>query len=205
MTASRKKDEPLSETTKSYLRDLYLREVWGREKSDMLGNKFTQKGIMCETDSIQLVENVTGNKYFKNLKTFKNNYLVGTPDIISPVLIDIKTSWDLFTFSAVNEEKAKKDYYYQLLGYMFLTGQHASRLVYSLVNTPDDITNQELYKLSFNMPNGEHMKYKNNYIFDDIPESLKIKYYDFVYSQEEIEKLKLKIIDAREYLSHLTI
>lgn len=204
MVSSRKKDEDLSETTKTYLRELYLKEVWGRQKTDLLANKYVRKGIMCETDSIELVERVTGRKYFKNVKTFENEFIIGTPDIVDP-LIDIKTSWDLFTFSSVDEEKALKDYYYQLLGYMVLTGSGDSILTYCLVNTPEEMINDELYKMSFKAPESIIDSHKNNYIFDDIPEALRVKQYGFDYSDIEWRTLQLKIASARNYLSSLSI
>ncbi len=205
MVKSRKKDEILSETTKAALREIYIREVWGRERTDVLANKYMQKGIMCETDSIAMVERVTGNKYFKNQKTLENDYIIGTPDIISPNLVDIKTSWDIFTFSAVDEDQARKDYYYQMLGYMWLTGHEKATLTYCLVNTPDTLVNDELYRLSFKFQNGEEEQYRHNYIYDDIPEELRVKEYEFSFSEQDVEEIKSKIVAAREFLAGLSL
>lgn len=205
MTKSRSKDDPLSETTKSYLKELYIKEVFGREKSDMLANKFTQKGIMCETDSLEMVERVTGQKYFKNIKKVCNDYICGTPDVIDEQIIDIKTSWDLFTFANITEEKAKKDYYYQLLGYMHLTGRSKASLIYCLVNTPKHLMDQELYRLQFSLAEGENLKYKNNYIFDDIPESMRVKIYSIDYVEEDMKLLQMRINDCRNYLLQLSL
>ncbi len=97
MTNSRAKDEVLSETAKDYLRELWIREIYGREKYDAK-NKFTDKGIQCESDSFDLVKEVSGKTYFKNQKQLENEFIKGTPDLVKP-LIDIKTSWDIWTFS----------------------------------------------------------------------------------------------------------
>lgn len=206
MVNSRKKDEMLSETTKSYLRDVWIKEVWGREKTDMLANKFTQKGIMCETDSINLVEKVLGKAYFKNQKTLTNEFVTGTPDVINPDLVDIKTSWDLFTFASVDVDKATKDYFYQLLGYMWLTGKKVAFLTYCLVDTPDELADNELMRMFYQkVPEDQIEKYKNNYKFDDIPAEKKVKQYRFEFDESLIETLKLKIDASRQYLQTLSL
>jgi len=205
MTNARKKGELLSETTKTYLQEIYIKEVWGREKSDMVGNRYTQKGIMCETDSLELIERVTGKKYFKNQKTLENEWIVGTPDVTGQDLVDIKTSWDVFTFMNATEDQAKKDYYTQVLGYMWLLGVQTATVSYCLVNTPEKTINDELYRLSFKLPEDQIEKYRNNYIFDDIPENLRIKSYSYVYDENIVENIKNKIKNARDYLSEITL
>ncbi len=202
LTNSRKKDELLSETAKSYLRELWIKEVWGREKSDMVGNKFTQKGIMCETDSLNLIEKVTGKKYFKNQKTLENDWIIGTPDVTSSELVDVKTSWDLFTFMSVTEEQARKDYYFQVLGYMWLLEQKKAIVMYCLVNTPEIIITDEMYRLSFKLPEDQVEKYRVNYIFNDVPEKNRIKSYIFEYNETIVEEIKKRITYAREFLQN---
>jgi len=200
MTNSRSKSDILSETAKSYLREIYIQEVFGRTKIEMIGNKYTKKGIECETDSIELVERVTGNKYFKNNIEIENDYVIGTPDIIKPNLIDIKTSWDLHTFAAVDEKKALKDYFWQLIGYMWMTGEKDSTLIYCLVNTPEDLISHALYQLSFNIPEELTDQYRNNFIFDDIEESKRVKSYSIKWEDEYEVQLRERIDAARNYL-----
>ena len=205
MVTPRLKSEVLSETTKSFLNDIYIKEVFGREKSEMVANKYVRKGVMCETDSLELLERVKGEKHFKNNKMLENAYIVGTPDIITLDKIkDIKTSWDLFTFFGVDEDQAQRDYYYQLLGYMILTGKKYAELVYCLVNTPEQMMNDELYRLKFYLPEEEAESYDINYIFDDIPEERRIKVFSFEYIKEEAELLEGKIKLSRVYLSALS-
>jgi len=115
MVKPRAAGELLSATTKSYLKELWIKETFQRDKIDMIGNKYTTKGTIVETDSIELYEHVSSVSYFKNNEQLKNDYLVGTPDIVAPNLIDIKSSWDIFTFGAVDEKKARADYYWQPL------------------------------------------------------------------------------------------
>lgn len=209
MTKSRGSD-PLSETTKAYLREIWIAEVFGREKED-IKNKFCDKGIACESDSLSLVEKVTKQTYFKNKKTFENEFIKGTPDVITAnSVLDVKTSWNIFTYAGVDNEKAKKDYYLQVYGYMWLTQTKKSSLIYCLVNTPENIIQDEIYKASFRNPElGDNKeaeeKFRKNYIFDDIDPKLRMKKYDFEFDEELLDGLKEKIITARAYLNALSL
>ena len=206
MVEPRLKSETLSETTKSFLVEVFIEETYGRKKTDTVANKFMRKGTMCETDTIELVERVTGETLFKNNEQLENDWFIGTPDIIkADKVLDTKTSYDLWTFAEVTEDKATKDYYYQLLAYMDLTGTKKAELVYGLVNTPIEMISDEMYRLSFYMDDKEAETYKINYIFDDIPEENRVKKYTFEYSAEDIERVREKIVLAREYLASMSL
>lgn len=209
MIQSRSKD-PLSETTKSCLREIWIKEVFGREKFDTK-NKYVDKGTACESDSLDLIKTVTGKTYFKNQEKLENDWICGTPDVITrDSVIDVKTSWDIWTYASVTVESAKKDYYYQMMGYMWLTHKALCDLVYCLVDTPEEIVNSEMYKLSFRYPeigiNDEgDAKYKKNYLFSDIDPKLRMKSFSFQINMDEIEELKVKIQQCREYLNTLSL
>lgn len=212
MVAPKAKTEVLSETAKTYLRELWILEVFGREKLDK-ANKYTIKGVMVEPDSMSLVSKVTGKTYWKNRKRLENEFICGTPDIIEKEggvdnrIIDIKSSWDIWTYMAVNDLKARKDYYYQLLGYMWLTDTETSNLMYCLVNTPEPIMDDEIYRMSFKLGDSTDVTelLKKNYIFDDIDEKMRLKSYVFDRNSEDIESLKIKILAAREYMKGLSL
>ncbi len=204
----RSKSETLSETTKTYLRELWIKEVYGREK--YIQTKYMDKGISCESDSLELVKTVTGKTYFKNQKELSNEYIVGIPDVIDTnSIIDIKTSWDLWTFASVDEESAKKTYFAQLMGYMMLAEKKECTLAYCLVNTPLEQINYEMYKLKASgaikdTPEEEEKALKN-YMFDDIEAKKRIKTYNFTFEEEVKEKLIARIQAAREYMSTISL
>jgi hypothetical protein len=209
MVQSRSKD-PLSETTKAHLREIWIKEVFGREKYDAK-SKYTDKGVACESDSLDLIKEVTGKTYFKNQKNLANDWITGTPDVIDKeAVIDTKTSWDLWTFAAVTEESAKKDYYWQMIGYMWLTEKEHAILAYCLVDTPEDIISGELYRLSFRYPDigvsdENDKKYRKNYIFSDIAPALRMKEILFDFNAEDVEEVKVKIEQCRQYLNGLSL
>lgn len=204
MTNGRKKDELLGETAKSYLRDIYIQETFGRDRSYQTISKYTKKGTMVESDSLDLVEKVTGQKYFKNAKHLENDFIQGTPDIILPErIVDIKSSWDLWTFSGVTGEQAYKDYFYQLFGYMWLTGTREADLMYCLVNTPEELIVDDLYRLSYVIQDTEPLRV--NYIFDDIAPELRFKKYVFEFAQDVADQVTERVEAAREYLKGLSL
>lgn len=214
MTKSKTKD-PLSDGTKTYLRDIYIKEMYGRSKPE-IDNKYTKKGKIVESDTLDLIKEVTGRTHFKNSTELDNDFIKGTPDVITKddLVIDAKSCFDIWTFAAKDHKKIAKDYYYQILGYMWLTGKNNGQICCGLVNTPEEIIVKELYKISWSIPelasNGQEAEVKEqeirrNYIYDDIPAVERLKCFDFARNQEDIDALKDKVRLAREYLNTLTL
>lgn len=197
----------LSETTKSYLQELWIKEVFGREK--VVSTPAMKKGTSVETDSLELLKEVSGEAYFKNQRTIENDYLVGTPDVIDKsgnLVIDIKSSWDIWTFTKVEQSQALKDYDWQLTGYGWLTGMKNLSLVYALVNTPEFIIKDQLYKMSFSCPPETDMEqFRVNFIFDDIPAKMKIKRFNSPMVDEKIEMIKSQVERSRGYMKGLSL
>lgn len=208
LTNGRSKDEVLSMTTKTYLRELWIKETFGREK--FVITKYMTKGITVESDSLDLLQKATNVTYFKNKKKLENEFITGTPDVIeTDFILDIKSSWDLWSFAGVDQDTAYKNYFGQLLGYMWLTGKKKSQLSYCLVNTPEVQIQNELYKLTMSGiiddTNEDQEKAKMSYLFDDIPADMRIKTYHFDFDEEVQSKLIERIGAAREYLSILSL
>lgn len=209
MTDPRSKSETLSETTKSYLLEVFIEAKYGRKKD--ISNKYMDKGLFCEEDSLSLVSNaVYKAPVFKNKATFKNEFIVGTPDLIlENEVVDIKTSWDIFTFF---NSDLSKDYYWQLMGYMALTGKTKARLIYCLVDSPDFLLEQEKRSLAWKMglidheTNKEYLQkveqLEKNMTFKDIQESERVRIFDIEYSETEIQRLYSRIEQCREYLTN---
>jgi len=146
MTDSRTKD-PLGETCKKHLIECYVERKYGRNRE--LRNKYIAKGLAVEEQSITLYSRVTKQFLVKNKQTYENKYIIGTPDMV-PVR-DVKSSWDLWTFYNVLVNAPNKAYWWQMQGYMALTGDAEARLIYTLIDTPDNLIQQEFRKLSYEM------------------------------------------------------
>ena len=117
----------LSETAKSYIESLYLKNVFGYK--EIVQTDEMLKGILTESDSLKLVHEVLGGDFrFKNRELLENDYIKGTPDIILKDCIeDIKSSFTIKTF--YNSEITTL-YEWQLRAYMWLTNRKKARLIY---------------------------------------------------------------------------
>ena len=206
LTKSRVKNE-LSETCKTELIKIWIENEYGRKRD--ITTKFTEKGIICEQDSIDLLNKKTKSGLVKNTKLYSNDFITGMPDIVDRDITDIKTSWDLLSYVQSDEDKARKTYYYQLLGYMALVGAKTGHIAYCLVDTPDSFIRDELYKQSFQTdPESPEYKTKEQEIiknmkFGDIPEDKRVKIFDFEFDQKMIDEVYLKVGEWRNYLNEL--
>lgn len=210
MTEPRSKSETLSETTKSYLLECWVKSKYGREKD--ISNKYMEKGLFCEEDSLDLVSKVVYNRpVFKNKARYENEFITGTPDLITEDhVLDIKTSWDIFTFFNSDVSKA---YYWQLQGYMALTGKRRAVLCYCLVNAPEHLIEDEKRRLAWKMglidpeSNAKYLEkskqLEKNMTFTDIPESDRVIRFNIEYNEEDVQRLYSRVEQCREYMNDL--
>jgi hypothetical protein len=185
MTNPRKKGEVLSETTKTYLQDWTKEQIYGVKH--VITSKYLTKGIEVENDSIAFAEKVLGwNFAVKNEESYDDDFFTGTPDVIFPreKVVDIKSSWDCFTFPLFADEVPNKDYFYQLQVYMHLTGLKEAELVYVLMETPEDLT---------------HVHYD----YSEVKPEHRVKVFPIQYDEEVIDQLHTRIIDSRNYINQL--
>lgn len=218
MTESKSKSDPLSETTKTHLIDVFVQNKYGRQSD--ISNRYVSKGLMVEEDSITLYSRVKKNFFKKNDQHLSNDFIKGTPDLFTGLeitaadtIIDIKSSWDIYTFFRVHTQGINKMYYWQLQGYMALTGATKAKLVYCLVNTPESLIADEQRKLMYRMgvidPSGndefakacEELEHAMR--FDDIPMHERVIEIEVVRSQDDIDKLYQRVKDCRAYLNEL--
>jgi len=208
MTNPRSKGDLFSQTTKMYIQELVLRDKYGIQKE--FSSRYTDKGNEVEDKSIELCNNVLDLGFlWKNEDYFENDYITGTPDVNTDTfLLDVKSSWDATTFPFFESELPNKDYFYQLQGYMWLTGKEKSLLCYCLINTPPLIVEDEirrehwkLHLIDEDLGLREHVLKKHN--FDHIPMEKRIRVYEVEKDEQVIETLKEKIELAREYYEML--
>lgn len=212
MTDPRNKSDGLGETCKAHLMECYVSKKYGREKD--ITNQYIEKGLVAEEDSLDLYSVVKGQVFVNNTETFRNDYFVGTPDIVLPKqVIDIKTSWDIFTFFNQLAKPLNKDYFWQLQAYMDLLGAHEAKLVYCLVNTPLKLVEDQKRKLLYTMavidPDADQayldacQMVDKNSTFDDIPQT--DRYIEFTIQRDwdAIDKAHTRVRECREFLNQL--
>lgn len=197
----RSKQEVLAKTTISYLDDIYKKEYFGRHKK--VTSKYLEKGVLMEDEAIAMLSRIEETEYVKNKIRMMNDYISGEPDIITDdEIIDIKCSWDYTTFPLTETEIPTKNYYYQLQGYMELTGRKKARLIYCLMNTPQHLIDKEL-SIAFNEE--EKQEVLDRMLYDDVPEQKRIKVFHIEYDKDVIEDLYSRIDKARQYLNTIKV
>jgi len=204
MTEPKSKSETLSETTKNHLVDVWIRHKYNRK--ELITSKYMEKGTMVEEDAMTLYSRFRKQYYVKNEKILTDDFIKGIPDIITEkTVIDLKSSWDIFTFFRTKQKTVEKMYYWQLQGYMSLTGKENARLVYCLVNTPQVLIDDEIHRLQYkHLSEADMLKARNqiemNSIFDDIDIQDKIYEIEIKRNNEDIERLYNRIIDCRNWI-----
>ena len=184
LTDPRSKTELLSQTSKSYVDQWMKEQIYGVKKE--ISSKYISKGIDQEDEAIdKAIEWLDLPFALKNEAHFENDHFTGTPDLlVEDMVIDIKNSWDCFTFPLFEKECPNRDYYAQLQIYMHLTGKRKAMLCYVLLDTPE----------TYNSP---------AISYDAMAKEYRIKTFTFDYDQELIDKLITRVENARQYIETL--
>ena len=107
----------LSKTAQKHLLDVYITEKYGRKRD--IQTKQMKKGVEVEGNSIEMLSEYLKKPLEKNEERFKNDFITGLPDIIDGNhIIDVKSSYDLWTFLGNLPDKLDNLYYWQLMSYM---------------------------------------------------------------------------------------
>lgn len=208
MTESRSKSEVLSETAKGYIQDLFKERELGIYKE--FSSRYTDKGLEMEDEAIQFASEVLNWEFVvKNETRFNNEWLTGEPDInTDSLLADIKCSWSGSTFPMFDDTLKNKAYYWQLVGYMWLTGKKKSELVYTLMDTPHQIVEDEIRRAHWKACLiDEDLELRqavmDMHSFSHIPNELRVKRFIVELNDSDIDKIKNRIESAREYYDSL--
>lgn len=207
MTNPRSKTELLSETTKTYCKDWLKGQIYNRQKE--FSNKFTEKGNIVEDASLDFIaKQLDLGMLIKNEQHFENEFMRGTPDAILPdYVIDVKNSWDCFTFPLFDNEIENNGYYYQLQGYMALTGLKKAKLIYCITDTPENLIERECkywcLKNGYEMDIDIYNQFYNKMTFGDIEDRFKIKIFDIEFDENIIKDIEKRVFDCQLYINEL--
>ena len=220
MVEPKAKSETLSETTKTHLIDKFVSHKYGRQTD--ISNKYIAKGLEVEEDSLTLYtrfKKIYDKPSRKNEQWLKNEFICGTPDLFygesiekSDHVVDLKSSWDIFTFFRTKSKKLNPMYYWQLQGYMALTGAKQATLAYCLIDTPDAMINDEKRKLLWKMgvtteDNADYqeacIEIEKLCLYSDIPLEERVLETVIERNEEDINRLYTRIEQCREYLKTL--
>ena len=201
------------------LEEIFDAVFWKRKKP--LENKFLEKGIISEEDSLQLISDIDSyggvpTFYCKNEEQIENDYAQGLPDNIQDMVRDVKTNYDYFTFKAA---KSKSDtialYRFQIKCYIWILisiGRNISRtgeLIYCLVNTPAHIIQRELESMWHKMGKPQLKEDEdNNMHFKDVEKASQFErnhICDIVQFKKEFSTFDLENKEWRNIPKHMRL
>lgn len=207
MTNSRTKGELLSETCKTYLDEWVKSELYSRNRD--ISSKYMDKGNECEGDAIEFVAGIMGWDFaMKNEQFYQDEHFTGTPDIlIGDTVQDIKCSWDCFTFPLFDTELANKDYYYQLQGYMALTGKQSGAINYCLMDASEELINRECVRQSYAQGKGGEIdtdlydEVRSKMTYSNIENTLRLKRFEVKRDDTVITAIRERVELCRKYIN----
>jgi hypothetical protein len=205
----------IGETAIKYLVECYVERVYGRKKD--ISNKYIEKGLSVEEDAITLYSRLTKKFFKKNDQRVNNAFVSGEPDLFegesimdAEQIIDTKSSWDIFTFFFSKTEKVDKGYFWQMQGYMDITGAKKATLAYCLINTPDVMIEDEKRRLLWKMgavtdQNDDYLKaaeeVEKSMRFDDIPMKERLILITVDRDDAAIKQIHDRVIEGRGILN----
>jgi len=200
------KNPQLGETAKTYLKEWVISQLTGKEKR--VESKYFEHGIFAEEAAIERAEKHFQTSFTQQQVSFENDFFNGKFDAANDdMVIDVKCPFEVFTFPYF-ESKPPQNYYGQLQVYMDLSGINKASLVFCLENHSDDeidrLAQKMAYKVGLDEPNIDHWNAaKLELTYDHLPESMRIKTYDFVKDQSYIDAAKEAVLMSREYIKNV--
>ena len=199
-------DFELSETAKTFCETWVKEKLYDRKKE--FTSKQTDKGNRVEDSGIAELTEYFGWPFMteKNQGRLSDEYMQGECDILpsDSLVVDLKSSWDCFTFPLFDDVIPDKDYEWQIRGYMHLYAREQGSVVYLLSDMPEEMIEKELrFKLKEGFTKDEFEKARAFYIYSHLPMNLRVKKFDFTHDPELVEKIKERVIHCRTYISSL--
>lgn len=208
----------LSETTKAHLLECWISERYSRDNEII--SKYMKKGVAVEEAAITQYS-LQKKKFFKkNVEKLENEFIRGTPDLYvgksvteSEEIIDIKSSWSIFTFWANFHKPINRDYQCQLLGYQALSNARKSSLAYELVSTPHKLIEDEVTRKKWEWDNidpesdpdfnklADYIRASMKY--EDIPLSEKLIEFEIPWDENMIDKIYERCKMGRKFIQKL--
>lgn len=206
----KKTSDLVSKTAQSYLIELFIEQNYNRKKD--ISSKYTSKGNLVEELSMTLLCEVDKTFYKKNEENLSNEFISGTPDIITQdCVIDIKSSWDIWTFANAEVTPAN---YWQMQGYLWLTGKTKGYVNYCLSDTPEMLIKDEQRRFAWqnNILDWDHpeteilfAEIERNMTYSDIPSIEKVKKFEIDFDEDSINQLKYAIERARIFYEKIKL
>jgi len=198
------KSTELPQGVKTYLRNLYREETYNRKKR--LESKYILKGNLQEKEATQMYSVFKQTPFARNFDRAYNDWISGEYDLYIGKDIynvkegfDTKCSFDLSTFP-FKEDPLDWNYYWQNMGYMWLSGAKTWTTVYCLTNTPSSMIEDMIYREKFrwegnDIPLWKKLEIINNNVFDDKSFASEILKQDAIPNPDSEDEDNIKAVD----------
>lgn len=191
--------------TKTYVQEWLISQLTGKTKH--IESKYLKSGIERESKSLARASKYFGIELVKNTNQLENEFFTGEFDArTDDMVIDVKSSWDAFTFPFFDTEP-DKGYYKQLQIYMDLTGLEKAALVYCLENGTEEMIESLSWKIAkeegTEEPDISHWeKAEKELNYDHLSDEMRIKVFNFERDEVLIENMKQAVLDCRKYIEN---
>lgn len=185
-------------------------EFYGKSKG--FKNKYTEKGILLEPESIKYAASqLAWGEVEKNTVRLCNDYLEGETDIYLPKLelvADIKNSWSQDTFPIFDVKIPITGYDDQLKGYCELWNVEKGLLIYTLMDAPehmiDKAARHRQYELGMDDLEMElYESVKSDMTYSQFPDRLRIKTFQVGRDNQRMQKVADKVEQINKYIKTL--
>jgi len=199
----------LGKTGLTYCQNWLKEQIYNRKKE--FTNKYVQKGLIMEDNSLDFVADQLGfGMLLKNETYFENDYITGTPDIVlKDLIIDVKNSWDVFTFPLFESEiSLNHDYYFQAQCYMDICNIDKYKLIYVISDTPRHLIIAEAKRYMWQsgieeLDNELFEDFHKKMTYSDVSANLKIKVFEIGRDKDIIDKIYSRVQECRDYIDGL--
>lgn len=225
-------DHPeLPQGAKTYCEKWLKEKLYERRKN--FANQYLEKGIAVEDESIAYASDHLGwGEVAKNEEWFEDEYMQGTPDVITelttyteveggvqtglaPTVIDMKNVWDCFTMPLFEDAIPTPGYETQLQVYMHLVSKeykiefNAALLCYALMSAPLNVMEKQMRSLSWEegqqgfITDEIRQRVHREMSYDEFGPELRLKTFEVKRDPAVIEELIKRVEMCREYIPTL--
>jgi hypothetical protein len=202
----------LSEGCKTHLMDVWIANEFGRTSKD-IRSKYIEKGIQMEDSGIIAYGIVKGWIPEKSTIRKDDGFIMGEIDYEKrDTIYDNKCSWDIWTFYRnvkYLDNPRGNPYYPNMQGYMRLWNKPKSKVVYTLLDTPEKLIENEKKRIAYDFTGSEQMleealaEVEKNLKYSDIPINRRIIEINIDRDDEYIENIPLVVKACRTYLNNI--
>jgi hypothetical protein len=202
----------ISEGCKTHLMDVWIANEFGRTTRD-IKSKYIEKGIEMEDAGLIAYGIVKGWVPEKCTERKDDGFIMGEIDYFKgDTIYDNKSSWDIWTFYKnvkYLDAPNSNPYFWNMQGYMRLWDKPKSKVVYTLLDTPAKLIENEKKRITYDFTGSEEMliealaEVEKNLIYSDIPIDRRIIEINIDRDEDAIKKIPLVVKACRNYLNNI--